>query len=139
MPTSLNRVKGIGPATAEKLEAAGLKSAEALAAATPEQLADVSGFGNLRAKQVIGHARQLVTEAVPDSAERSGANPSSGKKKAAKSKQGKSSKKRGAEKKNEKKKGKPRKLKKEKAKADKVKKDKGKKSGKKKKAKKKKK
>ena len=134
MPTSLNLVKGIGPATAGKLAAAGLNTAEDIAAATPEQLAEVPGFGKFRAKQVIAHARQLVAPAATASIRSKDEKPSVGKKRVANSRKGKSSKKSDSKKKDEKKKGKKRKLKK-----DKGKKDKGKKTGAKKKAKKKKK
>jgi len=127
MPTSLNLVKGIGPATAEKLAAADLKTAEDLATTTPEQLANVPGFGKLRAKQVIANARQLVTEGVPDPIQSGDTKPVAGKKNAAKNKKPKKSKKSQSKKKAGKKKGKPDKLKKEKGKTDKGKKGKGKK------------
>ncbi len=116
MPTFLTLVKGIGPATAEKLATAGLTTAEDLAATTPEQLGAVPGFGEFRAKQVIAHARQLASEGVPDLVERSDAKPSSSKKGVAKSKKGKPSKKSGAKNKDKKKKGKKGKLKKDKGK-----------------------
>ena len=61
MPTSLTRVKGIGPASAEKLTSAGIPTAEALAAATPEQLAAVPGFGPLRAGQILENARLAIS------------------------------------------------------------------------------
>lgn len=104
MPTSLIPVKGIGPATAEKLATAGLANVEDLAATTSEQLGAVPGFGEFRAKQVIAHARQLASEGVSDLVERSDAIPSSGKKGVTKSKKGKPSKKSGAKKKAKKKK-----------------------------------
>ena len=144
MPTSILLVKGIGPATADKLTTAGIATAEDLVAATPEQLADVPGFGKFRGKQVIAQALQLVTPAATDSVISKDQKPSVGKTGVAKSKKGKASKKSESEKKVEKKKGKKDKLKKDKGKADKGKKDKGKKdkrkkTGEKKKAKKKKK
>lgn len=105
MPTFLTLVKGIGPATAEKLATAGLATAEDLAATTPEQLGALPGFGEFRAKQVIAHARQLASEGVPDLVERSDAKPSSSKKGVAKSKKGKPSKKSGAKKRTRRKRG----------------------------------
>lgn len=138
MPTSLNLVKGIGPATAEKLADAGVASAEDLAASTPDQLAAVPGFGESRAKQVIAHARQLVTAASPAAVVGIDAKPTAGKKGADKSKTGKASKKSESKKKVEKKKGKKDKLKKNKSKVEKGKKEKSKKVGEKKKARKKK-
>ncbi|MEE4111820.1 MAG: helix-hairpin-helix domain-containing protein [Desulfobacteraceae bacterium] len=133
MPISILQVKGVGPATAERLAAAGFNSADALAAATPQQLASVPGFGESRARQVIAHARQQVMEASPGGAERQAVDPDGGKTAgAAKSKTGK-----GSKKKAEKKKTKQDKSKKGKAKKDKSNKDKTKKSGAKKKTKKK--
>lgn len=61
MSTSLTRVKGIGPASAKKLTSAGIPTAEALAAATPEQLAAVPGFGPLRAGQILENARLAIS------------------------------------------------------------------------------
>ncbi|WP_419661761.1 uncharacterized protein Dvar_21940 [Desulfosarcina variabilis str. Montpellier] len=61
MPTPLTRVKGIGPASAEKLTSAGIPTAEALAAATPEQVAAVPGFGPLRAGQILENARLAIS------------------------------------------------------------------------------
>jgi hypothetical protein len=134
MPTPLNLVKGIGPATAEKLAAAGLNTAEDVAAATPEQLAVVPGFAESRSKQVIAHARQLVAAAAPDPVQTSHATPAAGQKGEATSKKAKPSKKSKSKKKAGKKKAKTGKLKKDKNKADKGKKEKdnqkkGKKSG----------
>jgi NAD-dependent DNA ligase len=140
MPTSLNLVKGIGPATAERLTAAGLATVEDLAVATPEQLEAVPGFGEFKAKQVITHARQLVAESAAVADESKVGRPSAEKKGVVKSKKRKSSKKGDSKKKDDKKKGKKVKLKKDKGKADKTKRNKGKKkSGFKKSAKKKKK
>ena len=139
MPTSLNLVKGIGPATAVKLAAAGVTTAEDLAAATTEQLAAVPGFGEFRAKQVIANARQLVTAGSPEPVVSNDAKPTVRKKGAEKGKKGKTSKKSESKNKVEKKKGKKDKLKKDKGKEEKGKKEKGKKTGEKKKTKKKKK
>jgi NAD-dependent DNA ligase len=68
MSASLTDVKGIGPTSAQKLTANGITTAEALAAASPEQLAAVPGFGPLRAVKIIEDARQLFSadEAVSD-------------------------------------------------------------------------
>ncbi|MFH1984416.1 MAG: helix-hairpin-helix domain-containing protein [Pseudomonadota bacterium] len=63
MPTSILQVKGVGPATAEKLSAAGFASAEDLAAATIDQVSAVPGLGESRAKQIISDACQQLTAA----------------------------------------------------------------------------
>ncbi|MFH1984334.1 MAG: helix-hairpin-helix domain-containing protein [Pseudomonadota bacterium] len=65
MPISILMVKGIGPAAAEKLTAAGFATAEDLAVTTDEKLSAVEGFGASRARQVIAHALQLVAGSAP--------------------------------------------------------------------------
>jgi nucleotidyltransferase/DNA polymerase involved in DNA repair len=62
MHNPLLQVKGVGPATAEHLAAAGITTIEALAAVTVEQLAGFPGFGDLRARQVIAHAEALLAD-----------------------------------------------------------------------------
>lgn len=85
MPTPILGVKGIGPATAQRLAAAGITTLEALAAARTEQLADLPGFGAIRAKQIIAEARNAVgnadsiSDAGPSSAPPSDARPEKGK------------------------------------------------------------
>jgi hypothetical protein len=65
MSTPLTLVKGIGPATAEKLATAGINNAEDLAATTREQLAGIPGFGPARADQILANASQLIVAAKP--------------------------------------------------------------------------
>jgi NAD-dependent DNA ligase len=114
MTTPILDVKGIGPATAERLSAAGITTAEALAATTVRELADIPGFGAIRAKQIIAQALQAVGAASPDSStEQSVPSPDTTKGKKAKKKKPK---KKAA--------GKKGKAKKEKKKKDKGKKDK---------------
>lgn len=148
MLTSLLHVKGIGPATAEKLVAAGIPSAEALAEASLDELSAVPGFGDFRAGQIIAHARQLIDDTGEGKNKKSPsgeASPAKNEKdkaimqKAKSKKKAKKKKKIDKNKKAEKKQGKREKKKKEKLTKDKAKKGKGKKSGSKKKAKKKKK
>ena len=63
MPTPLTEIPGIGPSTAEVLQANGFDSAETLAASTVEKISEVPGFGTSRATTVLEAARQI---AVPD-------------------------------------------------------------------------
>jgi NAD-dependent DNA ligase len=60
MATSVLQVKGIGPAAEKILAKAGITTAENLAAATPEALSAIPGFGESRARQVIANAKQAV-------------------------------------------------------------------------------
>jgi outer membrane biosynthesis protein TonB len=142
LPTPILFVNGVGPATAEKLAAAGFTAAEDLAVATPEQLAALDGFATARAQQVIADAISLVGETAPvvpdDQRPPTTAAPVNSKKPKSdkvKKKKGKKSKK-SVEKKTESKKVKKDKKKKKKqkeARPDKTKKDRGKKKNKKKK------
>jgi outer membrane biosynthesis protein TonB len=96
MPTSLTRVKGIGPATAQQLISVGITSVAALAEATLEQLTTLPGFGPFRAAQVLDNARQLMDgfRAAADTAPDGGqAAATSGKKSKLPEKQAKSQKK----------------------------------------------
>ena len=125
MPTSVLQVKGIGPATAEKLAAAGFTSAEDIADASYEQLTAVPGFAESRARQIIANARLRLADVAPMVVE-----PAVAKKAAGKAITGKSKSDRALKKKKSKKK----KTKKEKTQPEKAKKkDKQKKSKKKKK------
>ena len=64
MHNPLLQVKGVGPAPAEHLAAAGITTIEALAAATVEQLTGFPGFGQWRARQVIAQAQALLADAA---------------------------------------------------------------------------
>ncbi len=67
--TQLTAVNGVGPATAKHLAAHGLDSAEALAAASIEDIAAVPGFGPARATAVRQAASMLLAvEKTEDSA-----------------------------------------------------------------------
>ncbi len=59
MATPLEKVIGIGPATAKQLAENGITSAEDLAARQVEEIAAVHGFSTIRATQVIAAARDL--------------------------------------------------------------------------------
>src|ERR1700744_1714974 len=50
--TSLNELKGVGPKTIEKLEAAGITSIEKLADMTPEQLVEIQGIGEKMVEKI---------------------------------------------------------------------------------------
>jgi N utilization substance protein A len=50
--TSLNELKGVGPKTIEKLEAAGVTSIEKLADMTPEQLVEIQGIGEKMVEKI---------------------------------------------------------------------------------------
>jgi len=63
--TPLTAISGIGPATAARLEAAGIASAEALIAAPPELLAGLPGFVPARAERVLAAARNLIATPAP--------------------------------------------------------------------------
>lgn len=116
MPRPLTDTPGIGPAAAELLIAAGIKTADALAAASVAEISAVKTFGPIRAAQVKAAAAEIVKstpkpadKATPTSksASRSStikADKKTGKKPKAGKKKKKDSKK--ADKKNNKKKGK---------------------------------
>lgn len=67
MDTPLTNIPGIGEATAEILGEHGYKNCEDIAKATPEELAEVHGFGVVRAQRVIAMAQDLV--ATPEATE----------------------------------------------------------------------
>lgn len=60
MSTPLTEVPGIGPSTAEVLQANGFDSAETLAASTLEKISEVPGFGASRATAVLEAARNIA-------------------------------------------------------------------------------
>lgn len=62
MAIPITEIKGIGPKTAELLAEHGYRTAEELAAAQPNDLAVISGFGFVRANLVIEEARTLTSE-----------------------------------------------------------------------------
>lgn len=66
MPTSVDKVTGIGPQTAILLANHGINSAEDLAARRVGDLAAIKGFSVVRAGQVIEAARQLIGTVVTD-------------------------------------------------------------------------
>jgi hypothetical protein len=67
MPTPIDNVTGIGPATATLLKHHDIHSAEDLAALRPGDLAAIKGFNSIRAGQVIDAAKQLTAAAMSDS------------------------------------------------------------------------
>jgi N utilization substance protein A len=66
--TPLAELKGVGPKTIEKLEAAGITSIEKLADMTPEQLVEIPGIGEKMVEKihqsVAGYFEALETQAV---------------------------------------------------------------------------
>ncbi len=66
MSTSIDKVPGIGPATAVLLADHDIFSAEDLAAKRVGDLAAIKGFNTIRAGQVIEAARLLIGAAVAD-------------------------------------------------------------------------
>ena len=66
MATALTDIPGIGPSTAEILQAQGFDSAETLAASTVEKVSEVPGFGTLRATAVIRAANELIGSNAAD-------------------------------------------------------------------------
>jgi transcription termination factor NusA len=69
MSTSIEKVPGIGPATAAVLQNHGIHNAEDLAAQRAGDLAAIKGFNSLRAGQVIDAAKQLIAATVSDNPE----------------------------------------------------------------------
>jgi len=67
MTTSIEKVSGIGPATATLLADNGILSAEDLAVKPVGDLAAIKGFSSIRAGQVIEAAKQLTGIVVSDS------------------------------------------------------------------------
>ncbi len=66
--TPLTELKGVGPKTIEKLEAAGITSVEKLADMTPEQLVEIPGIGEKMVEKihqsVAAHFEALEAQAV---------------------------------------------------------------------------
>ena len=60
MTEEIERVRGIGPAAAQKLLKAGVKTIEQLASARPEELAFVKGIGITSAKKIIENANEII-------------------------------------------------------------------------------
>jgi transcription termination factor NusA len=67
MSTSIDKVPGIGPATAVLLADHGIFSAEDLAAKRVGDLAAIKGFNTIRSGQVIEAARLLTGATAEDS------------------------------------------------------------------------
>ena len=63
MPRPLTDTPGIGPAAAELLIAAGIRTADALAAASVAEISAVKTFGPIRAAQVKAAAAEIVKSA----------------------------------------------------------------------------
>ena len=63
----LTKIPGIGPATAQNLATAGFSTVDAIAQAQAADLAQVNGFGQVRAAVVIGAAQAMLsaTDAAP--------------------------------------------------------------------------
>ena len=66
----LTKIPGIGPATAQNLATAGFSTVDAVAQARAADLAQVNGFGQVRAAVVIGAAQAMLTatDAAPAAA-----------------------------------------------------------------------
>ncbi len=60
MKTSINKVPGIGSATAKILALHGIKSAEDLAVITVNDLIAVKGFSDIRAAHIIQAAEKVI-------------------------------------------------------------------------------
>jgi len=60
MSSELERVKGIGPAAALKLNKAGINTIEQLTKVRPEDLAWIKGIGMITAKNLIKNAKELI-------------------------------------------------------------------------------
>ncbi len=58
--TRIEDLPGVGPATAEKLYAAGYNTLEAIAVASPMELAEVAGIGETQALKIINAAREAL-------------------------------------------------------------------------------
>jgi DNA repair protein RadA len=59
-PTKLEDLPGIGPAIAKKLTEAGYRSPEAVAVATPKELASAADIGETTASRIIEAAREML-------------------------------------------------------------------------------
>jgi predicted RecB family nuclease len=68
MSTPLTNIKGIGPSTAEDLQAHGIESTEDLANASVSEISAVPGFGAVRAQQIKEAAAALLRKAKTPSA-----------------------------------------------------------------------
>ena len=74
--TPLSELKGVGPKTIEKLEAAGITSVEKLADMTPEQLVEIPGIGEKMVEKihqsVAAHFQALETQPAATETEAEG-------------------------------------------------------------------
>jgi len=64
LTTDITKISGIGPSTAEVLKQHGFSSAEDIAGAPVERVAEVPGFGPARAGRVQAAARALLEGAA---------------------------------------------------------------------------
>ena len=60
MSNELQRIRGIGPASALNLVKAGVKTIQEIASAKPEELAWIKGIGIISADQIIENAKELL-------------------------------------------------------------------------------
>lgn len=60
MPSELEKLDGVGPTVAKKLEDCGYSRIEAIAAATIKELAGVAGLGKSTAEKIIASAQRLA-------------------------------------------------------------------------------
>jgi predicted flap endonuclease-1-like 5' DNA nuclease len=61
-PERLAEIRGIGPASEEKLHAAGIRSVKDLALASPERVAEILGIRDMnKAKTFIDEAKRLIS------------------------------------------------------------------------------
>jgi DNA repair protein RadC len=60
MSDELERVRGIGPISADKLIKAGVKTIKQIAKSRPEELAWIRGIGIITAKKIIENAKELL-------------------------------------------------------------------------------
>ena len=64
----LDELKGVGPALVSACAEKGYRSVEDVAEAAVDELASVSGVGEIRAKELISSAKLLLDESQPDRA-----------------------------------------------------------------------
>jgi len=60
MSNELQRIRGIGPASASYLIKAGVKTIQEIADAKPEELAWIKGIGIISAERIIENAKELL-------------------------------------------------------------------------------
>ncbi|MFW9986058.1 MAG: helix-hairpin-helix domain-containing protein, partial [Candidatus Odinarchaeota archaeon] len=61
MPSELEKIEGVGPTVAQKLEECGFRTIEGIAAASVKELTSLAGIGASTAQKIIESAQRLAS------------------------------------------------------------------------------